>query len=309
VVAVLDSGVGEHPWLGRDHVLHDPHVLGEPIGIPSLAHEVEQRPDVDDTEQLVGELGPDAGHGTFIAGLVRQTCPEARILSIRLFRDSGVVDEASLLRALQLLALHQLRAIAGDPECPLVDVVSLSLGYYHEQPDDPAFDPLLAGPIALLGRLGVAVVVSAGNDATDRPSYPAAFAGLSAPGAVPVCAVGALNPDGTIALFSNDGPWVRYLRPGAALVSTLPTTMDGSMEATNRLVDERGEERSAIDPDGFQSGFAVWSGTSFAAPVFAGQLAARLRDRFAGGDTDADPRRTVARVSEVLAGMPGRGGG
>jgi len=188
-----------------------------------------------------------------------------------------------------------------------VDVVSLSLGYYHEQPDDPAFDPLLAGPIALLGRLGVAVVVSAGNDATSRPSYPAAFAGVTAPGSVPVCAVGALNPDGTIALFSNDGPWVRYLRPGAALVSTLPTTLDGSMEATNKMVDERGEERSGIDPDGFQSGFAVWSGTSFAAPIFAGQLAAKLRDRFAAGDTGTDPEEATARVDEALARMPGRG--
>ena len=28
-------------------------------------------------------------------------------------------------------------------------------------------------------------------------------------------AVGALNPDGTIALFSNDGPWVRFLRARA----------------------------------------------------------------------------------------------
>jgi len=306
VVAILDSGVGEHPWLGPEHVLHDPHVLGEPIGIPSLLHEVEQTPDVDDTGQLVGELGPDAGHGTFIAGLVRQACPEARILSVRLFRDSGVVDEADLLRALQLLALHQLRAIDGDPDCRLVDVLSLSLGYYHEQPDDPAFDPLLAGPIALLGRLGVAVVVSAGNDATERPSYPAAFAGLTAPRAVPVCAVGALNPDGTIALFSNDGPWVRYLRPGAALVSTLPTTLDGSMAATNQMVNERGEERSAIDPDEFKSGFAVWSGTSFAAPVFAGQLAAELHARFAGGDTVTDPIRAVARVTEALARMPGR---
>jgi subtilisin family serine protease len=118
--------------------------------------------------------------------------------------------------------------------------------------------------------------------------------------------VGALNPDGTIALFSNDGPWVRYLRPGAALVSTLPTTLDGSMEATNRMVDERGEERSAIDPDGFQSGFAVWSGTSFAAPVFAGQLAARLRDRLGEEGTDDDRARRVARVTDALAGMPGR---
>ena len=98
-----------------------------------------------------------------------------------------------------------------------VDVLTMSLGYYHEHPEDQAFDVLLAGPLALLGEYGVAVVVSAGNDASPRPIYPAAFAPYPGgpvadePGRVPLTAVGALNPDGTIALFSNDGPWVRFL--------------------------------------------------------------------------------------------------
>ena len=34
--------------------------------------------------------------------------------------------------------------------------------------------------------------------------------------------------------------------------------------------------RESIDPDDFSGGFGVWSGTSFAAPVLAGQLAAQL---------------------------------
>jgi hypothetical protein len=34
--------------------------------------------------------------------------------------------------------------------------------------------------------------------------------------------------------------------------------------------------RATIDPDDFHSGFGVWSGTSFAAPVLAGQIAAQL---------------------------------
>ena len=61
-----------------------------------------------------------------------------------------------------------------------------------------------------------------------RPlTYPAAFAPYDGGPVrdeeqrIPVCAVGALNPDRTIALFSNDGPWVHYLRPGAALVTEL----------------------------------------------------------------------------------------
>ena len=132
--------------------------------------------------------------------------------------------EYDLLRNLQLLALRQLRSRTGVSKDPAVDVVALSLGYYHEQPGDAAFDALLHGPLRLLGRYGAAVVVSAGNDATDRPIYPAAFAPYDrgvvrdSRDVVPVTAVGALNPDGSIALFSNDGPWVAFHRPGASLL-------------------------------------------------------------------------------------------
>jgi serine protease len=36
--------------------------------------------------------------------------------------------------------------------------------------------------------------------------------------------------------------------------------------------------RESIDPDDYSGRFAVWSGTSFAAPLFAGRLAAVLTD-------------------------------
>ena len=124
---------------------------------------------------------------------------------------------------------------------------------------------------------------------------------------MPLSAVGALNPDGTVAMFSNDGPWVRYLRQGASLVSTLPTDLDGSLEATSSLVTARGEVRSSMDPDDYSSGFAVWSGTSFSAPLFAGQLAARLVEplrRASGGAGGRDRRAAVARANRALRGMP-----
>ena len=45
----------------------------------------------------------------------------------------------------------------------------------------------------------------------------------------------------------------------------------------------------------------MWSGTSFAAPVFAGQLAAALATRLVADDgTDR-----VALMRELLDGMPG----
>ncbi|MBZ2198374.1 S8/S53 family peptidase [Occultella gossypii] len=309
VVAVLDTGVGEHPWLGSDVVIRDPEVLGLPLGLPRLV------PDTEETgtaNPLVGGLEADAGHGTFIAGLIRQQSADARILSVRVFRGDGVVAESQLVRSLRRLVLWQVVAMAaGDPEMPPVDVLSLSLGYYHEQPADLAFDPLLWLPLKALGALGVTVVAASGNDATTREMFPAAFADYpggpprTAPEALPLQAVGALNPNGsTVALFSNEGPWVLHRRVGAGLVSTFPTTINTSLNPVASLAHE-GRTRASIDPDDFASGFATWSGTSFAAPVFAGEVAAALADLYAGGADSTKAADAVERGRKALANLPG----
>ena len=108
-------------------------------------------------------------------------------------------------------------------------------------------------------------------------------------------------------MFSNDGPWVRYLRPGAAPGQHLPhdATTPRRRPATE-VPTAGGEVRRSLDPDNYSAGFAIWSGTSFAAPVFAGQLAAGLQDEFERGDDGTDPTAAVARGRRVLAGMPRR---
>src|SRR5262249_3960757 len=112
---------------------------------------------------------------------------------------------------------------------------------------------------------GVLVVAAAGNHASTRPFYPAAFAG--------VLAVGALNPNGTKALFSNDGSNVHWWATGAGVVSTYPSDVRGSFTST-----VRGPRlpRATLNPDDFDSGFAVWDGTSFGAPLIAAHLANEL---------------------------------
>jgi subtilisin family serine protease len=151
--------------------------------------------------------------------------------------------------------------------------------------------------LEMMGECGTLVVASAGNEATSRPMYPAAFAPWSddeGGGAatrsdcLPVLSVGALNPDASTALFSNGGPWVRAYQPGAAVVSTMPP-LQGGYEPLARVT-AFGRQREAIDPDDFTGGFAVWSGTSFAAPLMAGRIAARLLHSMpaaSGGDTQA----------------------
>ena len=112
----------------------------------------------------------------------------------------------------------------------MVDVVSLSLGYFCESPPDVAYTSTLKAAIDALLNLGVIVVAAAGNYAVRRRFYPAAFAAAPRPaGAVPLVSVGALNPNGTRALFSDDGPWVTAWAPGAMVVSTFPTDVNGSL--------------------------------------------------------------------------------
>jgi subtilisin family serine protease len=300
VVAVLDTGTGTHPWLTDKVVDRAPTCAYLRIGLTDPATDIEQTGV--GTGQLTGSLDIEAGHGTFIAGLVHQRCPDAKILSIRVVQTDGVVSEYDLLQAVNMLWLRQKLALKYNRRNELVDVISMSLGYYHEDESDARFDPLMLAPLRALSRLGVAVVVSAGNDATKRPIYPAAFApypggvvDVMSSGEVPLVAVGATNPDGSIALFSNDGPWVRAYRPGAGLVSTMPTTFDAGQKASVEVYED-GQRRSTIDPDNYLSGFATWSGTSFAAPILAGDLAQCMNeDRALRMDPaeDEDPVRTA----------------
>jgi subtilisin family serine protease len=222
--------------------------------------------------------------------------------------------ESDWVTALAQIAELVRRFRAGEAGGQVIDILSLSMGYYHENPQDQLFDPILLDLLEELSRLGVVVVCSAGNDATDRPSYPAAFAPWrvyrkgtlrARHDHVPVVSVGAQNPNATDALFTNAGEWVRAYEPGAALLSTMPA-FEGGLEPIARThVDDR--VRESIDPDDFRSGvdddgndlggFAVWSGTSFAAPVMAGKLAAAMANQLMNRENPGDsPSAAVTRA-------------
>ncbi|MEO7060545.1 MAG: S8 family serine peptidase [Lapillicoccus sp.] len=292
VVAVLDTGVGQHDWLREPDVMVGATVGGKAIGLGADVPQSELTGIV--TDALLGGLDRDAGHGTFIAGIIRQICPDARVLAIRVMPSDGVVDEHQLTIALNMLLVRQARAQLTALPDEVVDVLSLSLGYYHEDPDDIAYSSVLAGTLKQFGRLGVAVVAAAGNDHTSTPMFPAGLASRTRGAdqdrdAVPLTSVGASNPSGSTAIFSNDGPWVSCKRPGSNVVSTLPTTFNGSGQSPVRTADGR----EAIDPDDYSSGFGIWSGTSFSAPVLAAEVAEHLVRQ--GGLDDTSAPSMVAR--------------
>ncbi len=93
------------------------------------------------------------------------------------------------------------------------------------------------------------------HDGTQRPFWPAAF---------PWCiAVGAMSRDGQRrSWYSNHGPWVNVYAPGDDIINAYPqlkyrTFVQGDVRDTS-------------------AGVVKWSGTSFAAPIVTGLIAARM---------------------------------
>jgi subtilisin family serine protease len=222
-VAVLDTGFlpGIHPFL-------DARCEGAPTDLEAL-----------NVQPTDGFLDSEAGHGTFIAGIVLQSAPTVKIDITKVLDSEGYGDEVGIAQAIAELA----KATAKT------DVLNLSLGAYTHG-DLP--------PVALeeaLRRMapGSVVVAAAGNNGSDRLMWPAALKR--------VIAVAALDKTGKQrAAFSNYGWWVDACTPAVDVLSTFVEFAEtGGPEANH-------------PPQSFQ-GFATWSGTSFAAPKVAGMIA------------------------------------
>ncbi len=298
-VVVLDTGLGDHPWFRNDQchttfTTADGTVVGPQVDPTTIRAAAVDGPGAI-TTPLLGSLASHTGHGTFIAGLIRQACPQADIVALAVMGADGIVPESTLTDALSLVAARQ-REQPG-----WTDAVVLSLGYYAEIEEDVTYSTRLKKILVELSESGVVVCCAAGNDASSRPSYPAAFALdplFARPEVVPLVSVAALNPDGGVAMFSNDGPWVIAEAPGVNLVSTAPVGTDGSSRPAFRVASPGRRPRAAVDGDNFSSGFASWSGTSFAAPVLAGRYLRRLA---AAGFPPPDQRRALVPMGRRAA--------
>jgi subtilisin family serine protease len=219
---------------------------------------------------------------------------------VRVLHSDSVAHEADVLFALWYIACGvQLAEESGNP-ASMVDILSLSIGYYDETLSPSIYTGQVTKIIDWFLSMGVLIVAAAGNDSTSREFYPAALAARPQPsGSGPqLLSVGAQNPNGTNALFSNDGPWVRHWEPGAAVVSTYPIDVRGSGEPDS----EPAANREGLDPDDFSAGFAVWDGTSFAAPLAAAKLAESMVDGGAKlGALDRDS--TIKRAEQAAKSL------
>ncbi|HEX6674176.1 MAG TPA: S8/S53 family peptidase [Actinomycetes bacterium] len=189
-----------------------------------------------------GFLDFGAGHGTFAAGIVQQVAPGAEVRVYRALDSDGIGSEVDI-------ACAMVRAAREG-----ASVINLSLG--TQTLDD---QPLIAVGAALemieeetRGGREVLVVAAAGNFASKRPCWPAAFRR--------VVAVAGLTADGRPSEWSSRGWWVDCSTVAEGVVSTYV----------------QGRESTEIDPDPDTFGsdaWATWTGTSFAAPQIAGGVA------------------------------------
>ena len=205
-----------------------------------------------------------AGHGTFVAGIIRCLAPKTEIEVEGALPDGGAVYESRLCEELQ--------EALGDRSDP--QLVSISAGTHTRGSFNLIGFQILAENLGLTDGTKGLVVAAAGNDKTDDPFYPAAFPW--------VVGVGALDERGNVADYSNFGPWVDVWARGSNLVNAFPEGRYTCYEPPNT-----GQVRN------FKF-LARWSGTSFATPIVTGAIAAQMS---ATGNLD-DPKKAFDQLDQ-----------
>jgi hypothetical protein len=206
-------------------------------------------------------LGPADGHGTFVTGLILQQAPRARV------RMMGALDVSSagpdgLGAAEDNVVAAAIRALAVNPR---VQVINLSFGggVFAEAYEPPE---QLRAALAEVDFERVAVVAAAGNGGGYARVWPAAFDGVISVGAFDGAA---LEP--ALADFSNRGSWVTAYAPGV--------DVDGPfIDQTQPALRAAAPAGRGVSVPEF-TGWARWSGTSFAAATVSGLIARTAIER------------------------------
>jgi subtilisin family serine protease len=229
------------------------------------AHDWLRLPTLIDGDEEPDDIGHYAGHGTFIAGVVRAYAPESLVRVESVTTMGGTVFESDMVDQL-------IEALERDHP----QVISFS-GGTRTRGDRPlkSFEMFYEEHLRALGDDTV-MVCAAGNDGDEGKFWPAAFDWA--------VGVGALDDDrATVANYSNRGDWVDVYALGTDVLNAYPDQPYTYMEPPDL----------GLPAATFPTGMASWSGTSFATPMVAGLIAARM---------SRSPRRNARQsCNEVLA--------
>jgi serine protease AprX len=246
-VAVIDTGVADVPAL-EGVVVHQENMSAAPA------------------------QGDQFGHGTFVAGLVHEAAPGAKIVSVKLSGADGSVDVSQVLAALQWVVLHR--------DQYSIDVVNLSFG--NDSKQSTRTSPLNYA-VQRAWDAGIVVVASAGN-LGDQPGT------VTKPGDDPlIISVGSSADQGTVGIADDDVPAFGSRGPtqdGLAKPDLVaPGTSLVSLRAPGSTIDVE-NPHARVGVHGFRG-----SGTSFSAPIVAGAAAQLLA---------SDPTMTPDQVKYAL---------
>ena len=181
VIAVVDSGVdATHPDLAGAVLPGYDFVENKPATTPTDGHGT----------GVAGAAAARANNGIGGAG----TCFRCSILPLRVIGSDGLAFNTTTAKAIDYAVDHG------------AAVVNASIY-------GPNFSEPLRRSIQRARSAGVLVVAAAGNEASDTPQYPAAFA--------ETISVGAATYEGARASFSSYGSWVAFAAPECAPISVL----------------------------------------------------------------------------------------
>src|SRR6266705_1069853 len=135
------------------------------------------------------------GHATMVAGIIVAIAPDALIMPLRAFDDSGTGDAFQVAKAIRYAVRNG------------AHIINLSLGLSDQS-------KAVEAAIAFAEANHVIVVASAGNSDSAAPQYPAVLPG--------VLGVAATDLDDLKATFSNYGESVFVTAPGFNIITAYP---------------------------------------------------------------------------------------
>ena len=278
IVAVIDTGIVKVVDAGvkKDH----PDLAGQIVtGYDFISDAINAGDDngVDSDPEDVGDgdrKGESSFHGTHVAGTIAAASDNAigiagvawnaKIMPLRVLGKRGGTDR-DIAQAIRYAA-----ALTTDPPTPAhqkADIINLSLG-------GPNFSATVQTAINDARAANVIVVAAAGNENSNKPSYPAAYDNVTS--------VSAVGFDLKRAPYSNFGTTIDIAAPGGD--TSIDRNRDGFAD---------GVLSTLFDDTAGKPSYVFYQGTSMAAPHVAGVLALMR---------GINPALTPATIDQLIAG-------